>query len=135
MAYRILLTTHHITSRAKIQQLSRAANTHRVSVLLKKTSKPPGIMICEGDTEDAARAWLTVVKGLRYKGYRFIKGELLPGARVVHDGRDGIRVVEGAKGWEEEMERLASEAGMCKKSDVRSWWREAVRFVNSGGGC
>ncbi|KAI4150297.1 MAG: hypothetical protein LQ340_004163 [Diploschistes diacapsis] len=94
MPYRILITTHHITSRAKIQSLIRAAEAHRVSAVLKTTIKPPGVMICEGDVESDARAWLAFVRTRRYKGLRFMKGEDVAGPRTVNDGKDGVKITE-----------------------------------------
>ena len=124
MLYRILVTTHHITSRAKIQRLSRAAEQLAVSVLIKKTIKPYGVMVCEGDTEQHAREWLAVVKGLRYKGYRFIKGEYLTGSRLILGGKNGARVVEGTSEFNIELDRLS--AGPSN-SGLKAWWAAAMR--------
>jgi hypothetical protein len=57
---RILIKTHHMTSRKKISVITRAAKTHDCSVLLKVGS-PPGIMLCEGE-EAGVKEWETVVK-------------------------------------------------------------------------
>ena len=126
MPYRILITTHHITSRAKILTLTRAAEANRVSVLLKLTDKPPGVMICEGDTEIAAREWLAAVRSLRYLGYKFMKGQSLPGPRIVNAGKDGVRVAEGT-------DRLLEEIGSIDKvrrsePTLKDWWKEAMGF-------
>ena len=125
MPYRLLLTTHHITSRAKIQRLTRAAEQQRVSVLIKKTHKPPGIMICEGDTEKAAREWLSIVKGLRYKGYRFVTGQQLPGPRILNNGKDGTRAVDGTDEFNLELDNLSMDPG---ETSLKTWWKTAMGF-------
>lgn len=125
--YRLLLRTHHITSRSKVQKLSRAAVVHRVSVLVKRAARPPGIMICEGDSESEARAWLAVVKGLRYKGYYYVKGETLPGQRKINGGRDGLRAVDGSEEFLEELERFDDAANEHGHS-IKAWWRDAMGF-------
>lgn len=56
--YRVLIKTHHMTSRKKILTITKAAKRLSCSVLLK-TGAPPGVMIAEG--EDAGE-WLDVVK-------------------------------------------------------------------------
>ena len=126
MPYRILVTTHHITSRAKILSLTRAAESHRVSVLIKMTAKPPGIMVCEGDSEGDARAWLAAVRSLRYLGYRFVKGESLPGPRLVNGGKDGVKVAEGSKEFLESLERTDNSA--MPEQPLEDWWKEAMGF-------
>ena len=60
MMYRALIKTHHMTSRKKIQAITKSAKQHSCSVLLK-TGKPPGVMIAEG-TEDAVKRWVEGVK-------------------------------------------------------------------------
>lgn len=57
--YRLLIKTHHMTSRKKILTLTRAASNLQCSVLLKIGSRPPGIMLAEGEQADE---WLKVVK-------------------------------------------------------------------------
>jgi hypothetical protein len=57
--HRILIKTHHMTSRKKILNLTRAASNLQCSVLLKTGAHPPGIMFAEGG---GAEDWLKVVK-------------------------------------------------------------------------
>jgi hypothetical protein len=57
--HRILIKTHHMTSRKKIITLTRAASNLQCSVLLKTGPHPPGIMLAEGES---AGEWLKVVK-------------------------------------------------------------------------
>ena len=126
MPYRLLSTVHHIKSRAKIQALSRAATIYKVSVLIKMTAKPPGFMICEADSESDARSWLAVLKGLRYKGYWYVKGEMLSGQRKLLHGKDGLRAVSGAEEFVNELTRF-SETGE-NGQDIKAWWREAMGY-------
>lgn len=60
MPFRALIKTHHMTSRKKIQAITKSAKHHSCSVLIK-TGKPPGVMIAEG-TEDAVKQWVETVK-------------------------------------------------------------------------
>lgn len=55
--YRVLIKTHHMTSRKKILVISKAAKQLSCSVVLK-TGAPPGIMLAEGE---GAEEWLKVV--------------------------------------------------------------------------
>ncbi|TVY22224.1 hypothetical protein LHYA1_G009055 [Lachnellula hyalina] len=57
---RILIKTHHMTSRKKIGIITRAAKRLDCSVLLKVGANP-GIMLCEGQ-ENHASEWETVVR-------------------------------------------------------------------------
>jgi hypothetical protein len=59
--HRILIKTHHMTSRKKILVITKAAKRLSTSVLLK-TGGPPGIMLAEGQ---GAGEWLEVVR-VRY---------------------------------------------------------------------
>jgi hypothetical protein len=59
---RILIKTHHMTSRKKILTLTRAADNLQCSVLLKTGPHPPGIMLAEGELADD---WLKVVKVIK----------------------------------------------------------------------
>ena len=127
MPYRVLVTTHHITSRAKVLSLTRAAEAHRVSVLIKMTAKPPGIMICEGDDEAHARGWLAAVRSLRYLGYRFVKGESVSGPRLVNDGKNGVHVSEGTREFLEALEK-ADQFGKTEPA-LQVWWRQAMGFA------
>jgi hypothetical protein len=57
--HRILVKTHHITSRKKVLNLALAAEKLGCSVLLKTGPQTPGIMLAEGKHADD---WLKVVK-------------------------------------------------------------------------
>ncbi|TVY34886.1 hypothetical protein LSUB1_G006714 [Lachnellula subtilissima] len=57
---RILIKTHHMTSRKKIGIITRATKRLDCSVLLKVGANP-GIMLCEGQ-ENHASEWETVVR-------------------------------------------------------------------------
>lgn len=56
--YRILIKTHHMTSRKKILIITKAAKRLSCSVVLK-TGGPPGIMVAEGE---GAMEWMEVVR-------------------------------------------------------------------------
>lgn len=56
--HRILIKTHHMTSRKKILALTKAAKRLSCSVLLK-TGGPPGVLIAEGAL---AGDWVEVVR-------------------------------------------------------------------------
>ena len=131
MPYRILITTHHITSRAKILSLTRAAGAHNISVLIKMTSKPPGVMICEGGGEAEARKWLAAVQSLRYLGYRCVKTEDVPGSRLVNGGKVGVKVLHGTKEFLAEIQRADGEEQGGTSSSLMAWWREAIGFTKS----
>ncbi|KAF4636045.1 hypothetical protein G7Y89_g2043 [Cudoniella acicularis] len=59
---RVLIKTHHMTSRKKIATITRAAKRLDCAILLK-TGTPPGIMLCEAG-EGEARKWEEVVRGV-----------------------------------------------------------------------
>ena len=56
--YRVLIKTHHMTSRKKILALTKAAKRLSCAVLLK-TGGPPGIMLAEGE---GALEWMEIVR-------------------------------------------------------------------------
>jgi len=56
--YRVLIKTHHMTSRKKILALTKAAKRLDCSVLIR-TGGPPGVMLAEGS---GALEWLDVVR-------------------------------------------------------------------------
>lgn len=61
MPFRALIKTHHMTSRKKIQTLSKAAKAHSCAVVFK-TGRPPGVMIAEAEDEDNLNQWVDTVK-------------------------------------------------------------------------
>jgi hypothetical protein len=56
--YRILIKTHHMTSRKKIFAITKAAKRLSCSVILK-TGGPPGVMLAEGEE---ALEWMEIVR-------------------------------------------------------------------------
>lgn len=64
-----LIRTHHITSRKKLQRVKKAASQHALSFVLIRSGGSPGIMYAEG-TETDVHAWVTFVRGLRYKDFQ-----------------------------------------------------------------
>jgi hypothetical protein len=116
MPYRILVTTHHITSRAKVTKLRQAAELHNVSALLKSGPRPPGVMICEGQVEDV-KQWHATLKKLRYKDYCFMGGEEVDKC-IVNGGKAGLREVGTKK-----------ELGDTLGEDGRLWWRTKMGWT------
>lgn len=58
LPHRVLIKTHHMTSRTKIQTITKAAKRLSCSVLLK-VGDPPGIMLAEGE---GALEWMETVR-------------------------------------------------------------------------
>lgn len=56
--YRVLIKTHHMTSRKKIFAITKAAKRLSCSVILK-TGGPPGVMLAEGEE---ALEWMEIVR-------------------------------------------------------------------------
>jgi hypothetical protein len=56
--YRILIKTHHMTSRKKILAITKATKRLSCSVILKTGSRP-GIMLAEGES---ALEWMEIVR-------------------------------------------------------------------------
>ncbi|KAL9630807.1 MAG: hypothetical protein Q9204_004535 [Flavoplaca sp. TL-2023a] len=119
MLYRALIKTHHMTSRKKIQAITKSAKQHSCSVLLK-TGKPPGVMIAEG-TEDALKQWVEGVKRLRYKDYRLLRLEAVTTGQLTTT--PGNVTEFGA------MKDLSAHLEEC---EVWEWWAEHMGFTNGG---
>lgn len=62
MLYRVLIKTHHMTSRKKINAITKAAKKYSCAVYLKTGAHPPGVMIAESGEEDGVREWVASVK-------------------------------------------------------------------------
>jgi len=56
--FRILIKTHHMTSRKKILTITKAAKRLSCSVILK-VGGPPGVMLAEGK---GALEWMEIVR-------------------------------------------------------------------------
>lgn len=61
MLYRALIKMHHITSRRKINAITKIAKRCECAVYLK-IGIPPGIMIAESEEEEGVREWVASVK-------------------------------------------------------------------------
>ena len=76
--HRALIKTHHMTSRKKIQTLTKAAKALHCAVVIK-TGRPPGVMIVEAandsesEAQKAVESWVGVVRRLRYKDYQLLR--------------------------------------------------------------
>ncbi|CCU75354.1 unnamed protein product [Blumeria hordei] len=112
--FRILVQTHHMTSRRKIYALTKAAKSLGCGVILK-VGRPPGIMLAEGER---ALQWLDLVKQLRYKDYRLLKKELI--AQPLLDVPVG-RVVEVTS-----VKELST--FLRTNTQLYEWWRLNMGF-------
>ncbi|TVY46663.1 hypothetical protein LOCC1_G003759, partial [Lachnellula occidentalis] len=121
---RILIKTHHMTSRKKIGIITRATKRLDCSVLLKVGANP-GIMLCEGH-ENRASEWETVVRKLRYKDMRLLKRESIS---ELHLATLGVK-----EGDVEEMEEIKDFAKLLEK-DPRLFhsWRVGMGYVKDDG--
>ena len=124
--YRALIKTHHMTSRKKIQSLTRAAKTLHCAVVIK-TGRPPGVMIVEAvndsesEAQKAVESWVGVIKRLRYKDHQLLRMEsLAKGNLGLEAGR--VREFEEMK----EFGKYLEECGMWQ------WWREHMGFAKIG---
>ncbi|CAG8977964.1 hypothetical protein HYALB_00001845 [Hymenoscyphus albidus] len=117
---RLLIKTHHMTSRKKISALTKAAGKYNVSVLLKVGS-PPGIMFqVKGDGESGF--WLIRPQRLRYKDMQLLEREEIPESALVRLGiREGdVLEIEEIKEFGRLLER---------DSGLFGWWRRGMGFM------
>ncbi|KAH7355123.1 hypothetical protein BKA65DRAFT_605109 [Rhexocercosporidium sp. MPI-PUGE-AT-0058] len=112
--HRILIKTHHMTSRKKILAITKAAKRLSCSVLLK-TGGPPGVMIAEGAL---AGDWLEVVRKLRYKDYHLMKREEVE--------RRGLDVEPGEVKELSSMKELG--AFLEGSGEMLEWWRVGMGY-------
>ncbi|KAL8756761.1 MAG: hypothetical protein Q9199_002718 [Rusavskia elegans] len=119
MPFRALIKTHHMTSRKKIQAITKSAKHHSCSVLIK-TGKPPGVMIAEG-TEDAVKQWVETVKRLRYKDYRLLRLEAVTTGQL-----------STTPGHVTEFGSMKDLSAYLEECDVLSWWAEYMGFTKGG---
>ena len=121
--HRALIRTHHMTSRKKIQTLTKAAKTLNCAVVVK-TGRPPGIMIVEAanDSESEAQkvveSWVGVVRRLRYKDYQLLRMEL------VEKGDLGLEV-----GHVREFGDMKDLGKYLEECGIWQWWREHMGFA------
>ena len=64
MVFRALIRTHHMTSRKKIQAISKAAKKYDCALYIKTGAHPPGVMIaeCEQGGTNGLADWVSAVK-------------------------------------------------------------------------
>ncbi|RDW69961.1 hypothetical protein BP5796_08358 [Coleophoma crateriformis] len=122
---RLLIQTHHMTSKAKIRSLTLSAAKHRLSVVLK-TGKPPGIMLAEGPAA-SVQQWMGHVRRLRYKDYRLMKTEEVS----CPEGKGLAGIVEPGKVLEiDELKAFARFLGDSHDDgNLVNWWRRGMGFV------
>ncbi|KAH6676247.1 hypothetical protein B0J14DRAFT_536554 [Halenospora varia] len=122
---RILIKTHHMTSRKKIATITRAAKRLECAVVLKIGS-PPGIMLCEGG-EGESREWEDVVRKLRYKDMRLMKRELISENKLVSVGLKNGEVME--------IDSIKEYAKLLEKDlELYQWWRVAMGYAKDADG-
>ncbi|TVY67423.1 hypothetical protein LSUE1_G008614 [Lachnellula suecica] len=132
---RILIRTHHMTSRKKIGVITRATKRLDCSVVLK-VGTSPGIMMCEGN-EGHTGEWETVVRWaetnkrgqkLRYKDMRLLKREIIPELRLAALGvqEGNVREIEEIKDFGKLLEKDAA---------LFRWWRIGMGYLKDDDGC
>ncbi|KAL8800911.1 MAG: hypothetical protein Q9182_004835 [Xanthomendoza sp. 2 TL-2023] len=122
--FRALIKTHHMTSRRKIQALTKSAKHNSVSVILK-TGKPPGVMIAEAANEDAVKQWVESVKRSRYKDYRLLRLEAVTQGL----GQGQLPVAPGNVQEVSSMKDLSAYLSRC---EMLTWWTEHMGFARGG---
>ncbi|KAJ5112052.1 hypothetical protein N7532_000097 [Penicillium argentinense] len=124
MLFNALIRTHHITSRKKVSALKRAADTHRVAVLLR-SGGCPGIMYVEGAERGQVEEWVGVVKRLRYKDFQLVSktGELVhEDAQSSASTRDKINV------GLDEVESVKEFGSAMASKGIWGWWRRGMGY-------
>ncbi|KAL8678976.1 MAG: hypothetical protein Q9186_004697 [Xanthomendoza sp. 1 TL-2023] len=123
--FRALIKTHHMTSRRKIQALTKSAKHNSISVILK-TGKPPGVMIAEAANEHAVKAWVDSVKRLRYKDYRLLRLE------AVTQGGLGQARLPLTPGNVQELSSMKDLSAYLSGCEMLTWWTEHMGFAKGG---
>ena len=118
--YRALIKTHHMTSRKKIQSLTRAAKGYNCAVVIK-TGRPPGVMLAESTNRNDIEAWVQTVRRLRYKDYSLMKMESV--------GQGQLKV---EMGHVQEFQELKDFGRYLEECSIWQWWREHMGFAKSG---
>lgn len=107
-----------MTSRTKIQTITKAAKRLSCSVLLK-IGDPPGIMLAEGE---GALEWMETVRRLRYKDYQLLKKEAIKEYR--------LDVPIGSVKELTSMKDLG--AFLSRDDQIYRWWRVNMGYVKDG---
>ncbi|KAI0870558.1 hypothetical protein GGS24DRAFT_99954 [Hypoxylon argillaceum] len=113
-----LIRTHHITSRKKLQRVKKAASQHALFFVLIRSGGSPGIMYAEG-TEAGVHAWVSFVRGLRYKDFQ------CPQKPAEN------KVLVPSQNPQSNFEEVASvtEFGYCmEQRGLASWWKSAMGY-------
>ena len=115
-----------MTSRKKIQALTKAAKSLHCSILLK-TGRPPGVMLVEsasesdGQAQKAVESWVDVVKRLRYKDYQLMRME-----------RVEVGCLKVDVGSVREFAEMKEFGKYMEKCGMWEWWREHMGFTKFG---
>ncbi|EKD21639.1 hypothetical protein MBM_00752 [Drepanopeziza brunnea f. sp. 'multigermtubi' MB_m1] len=121
---RILIRTHHMTSRKKILAITKAAQRFSCAVVLKTGRGPPGVMLAEGEGE-GAREWLEVVRKLRYKDFHLVKREVVLRRGLVGVEPGEVRELTSLR----DLGALLQEEG---NAEMYEWWRVHMGYKKGG---
>ncbi|KAI9052985.1 hypothetical protein LZ554_003256 [Drepanopeziza brunnea f. sp. 'monogermtubi'] len=121
---RILIKTHHMTSRKKILAITKAAQRCSCAVLLKTGRRPPGVMLAEGEGE-GAEAWLEVVRKLRYKDFHLMKRAVVPRRGLVGIEPGEVRELTSMR----DLGAFLQEEG---NAEMYEWWRVHMGYKKGG---
>ncbi|KAI8944717.1 hypothetical protein F4801DRAFT_172365 [Xylaria longipes] len=116
-----LIRTHHITSRKKLQRVKKAASQHALSFVLIRSGGSPGIMYAEG-TEADVNAWVSFVRGLRYKDFQCPRK---PAANKV------LVSSQATQGNFEEVTSVTEFGHRMDQRGLASWWKSAMGYSSS----
>lgn len=121
--YNALITTHHITSRKKVQKLKDSARNLRPLFVLLCSGGSPGIMYVEGE-QSRVSTWVADVKRLRYKDFHLAQRP----AEVPVDSNNRADVSEAF----EEVAEVKQFAVEMEKRQVLRWWRVGMGYEKNG---
>ena len=116
--YNSLITTHHITSRRKVQRIREAARRYYPLHVLLCSGGCPGIMYAEG-AESNVQQWVAAVKNLRYKDFKLARRP----APITAD-------------WDiteqfEEVNTVKEFATMMNDRCLLEWWRNGMGYTEN----
>ncbi|KAI0970911.1 hypothetical protein F4678DRAFT_462044 [Xylaria arbuscula] len=116
-----LIRTHHITSRKKLQRVKKAASQLSLPFVLVRSGGSPGIMYAEG-TEADINAWVSFVRGLRYKDFQCPRKPAE--SRVLVPGQP-------TQANFEEVASVTEFGHRMEQRGLASWWKLAMGYSSS----
>ena len=133
--HNVLLLTHHITSRRKVQLLRAAARDFRPLYVLLRSGGSPGIMYAEGP-EQSVEAWVATVKRLRYKDFRVARRTALIEAQLeLQQAKAEGKVAGKAKeredgeGMFKEVDSVREFGKYMEERGLLAWWRGGMGYA------